>query len=110
MNHTIRCKNEKCIGGRIETTMQSDDGYSNWTVMDSGFVSFKCHGCGKFATTDEYAKPNEPENFEVECKMCGSNEWSEHIQDVDGEEEPTHISCNNCGVKSESLQAKEMIK
>lgn len=100
MNHTIKCLNPKCIGGRIETTMEGDSGYSNWTVMDSGYIEFKCHGCGKFASTDTYKKPNEPENFEVTCDMCGSNEWDFSIRDVDGEEEPTHICCKKCNVKS----------
>lgn len=103
MNHKIRCKNPQCIGGRIETTFESDSGYSNWTVMDSGYVEFKCHGCGKFASTDSYKKPNEPENFEVTCLQCGSTEWEENIQDVDCEEPPTYIECKKCHVKSESI-------
>ncbi len=95
-NHTIRCKNLQCVGGRIETTMESDDiGYSAWTVLDSGYIEFKCHGCGKFASTDKSAKPNEPENFEVTCKKCGSTEWEENIGDVDGDEE-TNIECKKC--------------
>lgn len=104
MNHTIKCKNPKCIGGRIETTMQSDEGYSNWTVMDGGFIEFKCHGCGKFASTGGHKKPNEPDNFEVTCNMCGSHKWDYHIQDVEGAEEETHISCFNCDVKSTYLE------
>ena len=103
MNHKIECKNPQCVGGRIETTMEGDSGYSNWTVMDSGHVEFKCHGCGKFASTDEYKKPNEPDNFLVTCLLCGSNKWSEHIQDVDREEPPTHIECEECHAKSETL-------
>lgn len=103
MNHKIRCKNPNCIGGRIETTMESDSGYSNWTVMDGGFVEFKCHGCGKFASSDEYKEPNEPDNFEVTCQLCGSTEWTANIQDVEQTELPTHIECEKCGAKSESI-------
>jgi len=101
LNHTIKCKNPQCIGGRIETTMEKDSGYSNWTVMDSGFIEFKCHGCGKFASTDTYKKPNEPEDFEVTCDQCGSKEWDANIQDVDEEQkERTNIECKKCHVKS----------
>lgn len=103
MNHKIECKNPNCVSGRIETTMTSDYGYSNWTVMDDGCVEFKCHGCGKFASTDTYKKPNEPDNFRVTCLRCGSEKWEESIQDVDGNEPPTHIKCVDCGVKSETL-------
>lgn len=100
MNHNIECLNKNCIGGRIETTMEGDSGYSNWTVMDSGYVEFKCHGCGKFASTDAHKKPNEPLNFKVTCKGCGSTEWTENVQDADCELEETNIECKSCGVKS----------
>lgn len=100
MNHAIKCLNPQCIGGRIETTMEGDNGYSNWTVMNSGFVEFKCHGCGKFGSTDTYKEPNEIKNFEVKCNLCSATEWSAHIQDVDEENEPTHIECDKCHVKS----------
>lgn len=100
LNHTIKCLNGACIGGKIEVSLEKDSGYSNWTVMDSGFVEFKCHGCGKFGSTDSYKKPNEIENFEVSCNLCGSKEWGESIQDVDEESEPTHIYCKKCKVKS----------
>lgn len=100
INHKIECLNKDCIGGRIETTMERDSGYSNWTVMDSGFIEFKCHGCGKFASTDSYKKPNEPQNFKVTCLKCGSNKWEENIQDVDGEEEKTNIECKDCYLKT----------
>jgi len=111
-NHTIKCLNPDCIGGRIETTMEPDSGYSNWTVMDSGFIEFKCHGCGKFASTDTYKKPNNPENFEVECKKCGSHEWSAMVQDVDREdqEEDTHIECKNCKSKTFELPTNSIIR
>lgn len=95
-NHTIRCLNPKCIGGRIETTLESDEGYSNWTVMSDGYISFKCHGCGKFATTESDVSPNEPDNFEVTC-VCGSHEWEENIGDVDGFIK-TSIECKKCGL------------
>ena len=95
--------NEQCIGGRIETTMEGDSGYSNWTVMDSGYVEFKCHGCGKFASTDTFKKPNEPENFEVICLRCGSENWTDNIQDVDGDDEATNIECKECHAKTYEL-------
>ena len=64
--------------------------------MDSGYVEFKCHGCGKFASTDTYKKPNEPENFGVMCDNCNSTEWSGNIQDVDHQEEDTNMECSGC--------------
>ncbi len=100
INHKIKCKNPQCIGGRIETTIEGDSGYSNWTVMDEGAIEFKCHGCGKFTSTDTYKKPNEPDNFEVTCLKCGSTEWKEHIQDVDEETEESNIECRNCHSKT----------
>jgi hypothetical protein len=107
INHKIECKNTNCIGGRLETTMVGDEGYSNWTVMDDGFIEFKCHGCGKFASTDTYKKPNEPENFEVICLKCNSKEWEENIQDVDEEAEETNIECKNCHAKTFELLVTE---
>lgn len=100
MNHIIECLNPNCIGGRIETTMEGDSGYSNWTVMESGNIEFKCHGCGKFASTYTFKKPNEPLNFKVTCKICGSNEWTDNIQDVDEDNEKTNMECKKCGAKS----------
>jgi len=93
----IKCLNPNCIGGKIEVSIFGDSGYSNWTVMDSGAVEFKCHGCGKFASTDDYKKPNEPKNFEVTCPFCNSHNWDYHIQDVDGESRPSSIDCKDCG-------------
>ena len=104
LNHKISCSNPVCIGGRIETTLYGDAGYSNWTVMDSGAVEFKCHGCGKFASTDTYKKPNEPDNFKVECLKCGSEKWEENIQDVDGEDDETNIECKGCHAKTYELE------
>jgi len=105
INHTIKCKNPNCIGGRIETTMNGDSGYSNWTVMEDGYIEFKCHGCGKFASTDKYKTPNEPDNFEVMCNKCGCKEWIAYIQDVDEELEETHIECKKCGAKTFELES-----
>lgn len=106
MNHSVKCLNPQCVGGRIETTMEGDSGYSSWTVLEDGFVEFKCHGCGKFGSTDKWKVPNELDNFEVTCNMCSSVEWEEHIQhiqDEEGDTEPTHIRCKKCGVKSTYL-------
>lgn len=109
-NHIIKCLNKDCIGGRIETTLLGDSGYSNWTVMDSGYIEFKCHGCGKFASSDYSKKDepsNQPENFEVTCLNCGSTEWIENIQDVDESLEETNIECSKCGVKTFELENHE---
>lgn len=98
----IECENPNCPGGRIETTMEDDSGYSNWTVMDSGKIAFKCHGCGKYGSTDKYDNPNELSNFKVICLNCSEynqkdENWDYNIGDVDGESERTYIQCKSCG-------------
>lgn len=98
----VKCKNHDCIGGRIETTLEDDSGYSNWTVMGSGKIAFKCHGCGKYGSTYEYDMPNEIDNFSVVCLECREynqkdGNWSHIIGDVDGQEQRTHIECKTCG-------------
>jgi ribosomal protein S27E len=106
MNHTIKCLNPNCIGGRIQTTMEGDSGYSNYTVMDSGFIEFKCTGCGKFSSTDWNKKndpANQPANFEITCNQCGHTHWTAHVQDVDHDDPATHITCDKCQVVSVSL-------
>lgn len=100
VNHKIYCKNPHCIGGRIETSFAGDDGYSEWTVLDPGYIEFKCHGCGKFASTNSRVKPNEPNNFEVICLKCGSTEWIGNIQDIECDEEKTNIECTKCHAKT----------
>lgn len=102
LNHKVKCLNPQCIESKIQTTMEGDSGYSNWTVLDSGFVEFKCHGCGKFGSTHPYKnkKNNQLTNFEVTCNLCGSTKWSANIQDVDENEEITNIECDNCHAKS----------
>ena len=101
--HTVRCKNQNCIGGRIETTMTGDEGYSNWTVMVDGELEIKCHGCGKFGTTDNYKKPNELNNFEIQCAGCGSHDYSYYPQDADKDGETSHIECKKCKAKTFEL-------
>lgn len=96
---TIECKNTACIGGGIEVSIFGDSGYSNYTVLDDGAVEFKCKGCGKFASTDTYKKPNEPENFSVSCDECGSDKWSQNIQDVDEDSEQSNMECEKCHKK-----------
>ncbi len=109
INHEIKCLNPVCIGGRIETTIESDSGYSNWTVLDSGFIEFKCHGCGKFGSTDPYKdkENNQLNNFEVRCNVCYSKEWDSEIGDVDGESDKSHIQCKNCGHRTYEIPQKE---
>jgi len=105
----ITCKNPQCIGGRIETTLEDDSGYSNWTVIDSGKIAFKCHGCGKYGSTYEYDTPNEIDNFEVICLQCGDyyqrdKNWDSHIGDVDNEVERSYIQCKSCGQRIQTVK------
>lgn len=95
----INCKN--CGSDKIQTTLEGDSGYSDWTVMDSGKIAFKCHGCGKYGSTYEYDKPNELSNFNIRCLKCDAvDEWDYWIANVDhNEDEVTHIECKKCGNK-----------
>lgn len=102
---SVKCKNPDCIGGSIQTTLENDSGYSNYTVIDSGKVAFKCHGCGKYGSTYEYDSPNELKNFGIICLNCSEydrdkEDWSFHIGDVDEETQKTHIECNRCGQRA----------
>lgn len=101
--HRIKCLNKDCIGGRIETTMTGDFGYSNYTVMENGELEIKCHGCGKFASTDTFKEPNEMTNFKINCASCGSLDWEYYPQDVDCDREESHIQCKKCGATSFEL-------
>lgn len=97
---TIACQNPDCIGGRIQTSIFGDSGYSDYTVEDGGAVEFKCTGCGKFASTDEYKEPNEPKNFFVTCDECGGHDWDSWIANVDhNENEASYMECKNCHKK-----------
>lgn len=99
----------KCLScgssNSIQTTMEKDSGYSNWTVLDSGYIEFKCHSCGAFGSTD--STKDKPNNklalFEVKCTSCGSSKWDYIIGDVDGEQK-THIECE-CGAEWEMEDA-----
>ena len=93
-----------CGSDSIQTTLEGDSGYSDWTVMDSGFISFKCHECGKFGSTDSFAKPNELSNFNVRCLKCDEhNNWDYWIANVDhSDDENTYIECKKCGNKQVS--------
>ena len=94
---SISCKNKKCIGGKIDILLGRDEGYSNWTVMKNGYFSLKCHGCGKFGTTNKSVLPNELYNFDVVCLECEQkNKFNFYPGDIDGEIRP-HLICTNCG-------------
>lgn len=91
----IKCK--KCDSHEnVQTTMSSDEGYSNYTVLDCGCIEFKCGKCGTFGSTDKYKENNELDNFEVICPNCSRIKWDYNIQDVDQENPETHIYCKNC--------------
>jgi hypothetical protein len=88
----------------IQTTLEGDDGYSNWTVMDSGYAEFKCGKCGSFASTKWVHRagivmlPDSPnDRFSVVCASCGSDGWSFISGDVDHEDQATAIICRGCG-------------
>ena len=88
----IKCK--KCGGRKIQTTLERDIGYSNWTVKDFGYMEFKCW-CGRFGSTK--SKPaNDIDNFEVICLECDSTNWDYEIGDVDGDIPNTRIFCKDC--------------
>lgn len=92
----INCKN--CGSDKIQSTLEGDSGYSDYTVIDSGRIAFKCIGCGKYGSTDKYEIPNELSNFNIRCLKCDKvNYWDYWIRSVDYlDNEKTYIECKNC--------------
>lgn len=96
----VNCKN--CVengvsSDKIQVSLESDSGYSNYTVMYDGKIAFKCVSCGKYGSTDEYDNPNEIKNFQVRCLKCDEvDNWEFTIQDVDEMGDPTCIYCPKC--------------
>lgn len=93
-NFKVKCN---CGSEDIETTMENDGGYSNYTVMDDGYIEFKCKACGNFGSTDKEEKGgnNKLDQFTVTCISCGSTDWSYTPGDVDGDESNV-ITCDKC--------------
>lgn len=101
----ITCKFPNCKESRIQADKITDQGYSNWTVEESGYLELKCHTCGTYAiiqtTTQEaintpHPANQKPEYFEIKCKRCNNPNVEYIAGDVDGEAEST-LRCNNCG-------------
>jgi DNA-directed RNA polymerase subunit RPC12/RpoP len=98
-NFTLKCKfcgndNQE----EFQTTLEDWDGYSEYTVLNSGYAEFKCLKCGTFGTTDSEEGDNNKLNmFEVTCNQCGSTKW-EFYSSLDNEDGP-YIKCDECGVK-----------
>ena len=99
-----------CGSDKIQTTLEGDNGYSDWTVMETGFVSFKCHGCGKFGSTDTFAKPNELSNFNVRCLKC-EDEMSESADCKDNKRYQVALDIKNkINSKSKELGTREYVE
>ena len=103
LNFRIKCKfcgndDQK----EFQTTINDWDGYSEYTVLDSGSVEFKCLKCGTFGSTDEIKKENgsnKIEMFEITCNHCGSHNYSYQNSLNDESIQKPYIECDDCGVK-----------
>jgi hypothetical protein len=102
-NFKLKCKfcgNTK--QKKFQTTMTDYDGYSEYTVLSSGYVEFKCKVCGTFGTSkSDSGDNNKIEMFDVFCKKCGSKEWTFKDTADNGVDKPV-IVCSKCGNKEES--------
>lgn len=82
----------------FQTTMERDQGYSNYTVEETGFIEIKCIKCGTFMSTD-YEKrnlgSNKKDSFEMICPKCNSTNTDFDCGDVDCEDDQ-EITCNDC--------------
>ena len=98
LNNEIICK--KCNTKNVQSTLSDWDGYSEYTVLDVAKIEFKCKDCGKFGSSEEFKKPNDFDNFILQCR-CGAENDYEIIDTLDDDVEKVHIKCNKCGLKSE---------
>lgn len=96
-NFEVICK--KCQAKNVQTTLNDWEGYSEYTVLESANLEFKCGDCGKFGSSDEYKKPNEFDSFIVQCYCGAENEYTLH-DTLYEEVKEVHISCNKCNRNS----------
>ena len=61
---------------KIQCDATGDDGYSDYTVEESGQLYFKCLECGTYGNSDEYDEEgsNKSDMFEIKCLKCGKTE------------------------------------
>ena len=85
----------------FQLNWSADDGYSNYTVLESGSLKIKCIKCGTFGDTDEYNDKgnNKIKLFEITCPNCESKNYTYNPQDVESEGDLNNIQCEKCGYK-----------
>lgn len=92
LNFEVICK---CGSKDIQSTLSDWDGYSEYTVLESSKIEFKCKDCGKFGSSDEYKKPNNYKDFKVQCYCGAENDFS--LRDtLESDVKEVHIECNKC--------------
>ena len=102
LNFKIKCKfcgNEE--QDKFQTTINDWEGYSEYTVLETGCVEFKCLKCGTFGSTDEFKNEgnNKIDMFEITCSQCDSHNYSyKNSLDDDKIKQPC-IKCDECGVE-----------
>ena len=93
-NFEVICKN--CKTKNVQTTLEDWEGYSEWTVLEDSRLEFKCGDCGKFGSSDRYKKPNEFENFIVQCYCSAEDEYT-LLDTLDDDVKEVQIKCDKCG-------------
>lgn len=90
----VICK--KCQTKNVQSTIEDWEGYSEYTVLKGSKIEFKCRDCGKFGSSKNGEKPNEFENFIVQCYCGAENEYA--IEDtLDDDVDEVRIKCKKCG-------------
>ena len=97
LNNEVICKH--CQSKNVQSTLDDWQGYSEYTILEDSKIEFKCKDCGKFGSSDDYKKPNNFDNFIVQCK-CGEENNYTIVDTLNEDVEEVHIKCNKCGVKS----------
>ncbi len=93
LNFEVICKN--CQKKNVQSTLSDWEGYSEYTILESSKIEFKCKDCGKFGSSDSDKKPNDFDNFIVQCACGAENDYS--INDTLEEKvDEVHIECNKC--------------
>ena len=94
---TVKCEScGNCDQREIQTTMEDWDGYSEYTVLEDGFIEFKCKKCGTFGSSHPEKKEgnNKIDLFKIRCNQCGGTKCEFEDSLNSGS---MNITCEKCG-------------